>query len=78
MCYCFAVSDFLARMVAINNASECSCCEIACCCEYIFSLPTGAALRVHALLITPEAVKEERKENPSWQCLSHKPSESRH
>lgn len=76
--YCFAVSDFLARTVVINNASECSCCEIACCCEYISSLPAGAAVKVQALLITPKRVKEDRREDPSWQYLSRKPSESRH
>lgn len=65
-CYCFAVSDFFARTVVINNASECSRCEIACCCEHISSLPAGAAVKVQALLITPKAVKEERREDPSW------------
>lgn len=57
MCYYFAVSDFLARTVVINNVSECSCCEIACCCEYISSLPAGAAEKVQALLITLKAMK---------------------
>lgn len=57
MCYCFAVSDFLAGTVVINNVSECSCCEIACCCEYISSLPAGAAVKVQAPLITLKAMK---------------------
>lgn len=57
MCYCFAVSDFLAGTAVINNVSDCSCCEIACCCEYISSLPAGAAVKVQALLITLKAMK---------------------
>lgn len=57
MCYYFAASDFLAGTVVINNVSECSCCEIACCCEYISSLPAGAAVKVQALLITLKVMK---------------------
>lgn len=57
MCYTFSASDFLARMLVINNASECSHCEIACCCEYISSLSAGAAVKAQALLISPKVVK---------------------
>lgn len=66
MCYYFAASDFLAGTVVINNVSECSCCEIAYCCEYISSLPAGATVKVQAFLITLKAMKGKKSKDPSW------------
>lgn len=64
VCSCCAAPEFLAGTLVINNASECSCWEIAFCCEYISSLSAGAAVRTQALLIIPKMGKLERTEKP--------------